>query len=172
MKVDKTKLLTGLVMVLLLLNLTTLAGIWRMMDWKHFRLMPPPPPSPKAFLIEKLGLNEDQQEVFEELREEHFSQMTALRTEIRQEKEALYDLLKNPEIDTATSYRHFSAIMSKEERLEKITFEHFRKLREVCNEEQKQHFDIIIDHVLQMVMHGPPQPGRHQHELPGPPPLP
>lgn len=172
MKVDKTKLLTTLVIVLLLMNITTLAGIWRMMDWKHFRLMPPPPPSPKEFLIEKLGLNEEQQLVFEELREEHFNQMSSLRNEIRQEKEALYDLLKNPVIDTTASYKHFALIMSKEERLEKITFEHFRKLREVCNEEQQQHFDIIIDRVLQMVMHGPPQHGPHQRELPGPPPLP
>jgi protein CpxP len=176
MKVDKVKLLTTLVVILLLINITTLAGIWRMMDWNNMRLMPPPPPSPKDFIINKLGLDDEQQKVFEELRNEHFTQMSNLREEIKSEKSELYDLLKNPQIDTNATYKHFASIMSKEERLERITFEHFRKLRNVCNDEQKQHFDVIIDKVLNMVMHGPkpaqPHHGMHGAHSPAMPPLP
>jgi len=159
MKIDKIKLLTTLVIILLLINITMLAGIWRLMDWKNMRLMPPPQAGPKEFIISKLGLNTEQQKVFEELRQEHFMQMSNLRDEIKKEKTDLYNLLKNPVIDTAETYNYFASIMAKEERLERITFEHFRKLRAVCNNEQKQHFDVIIDKVLHMVMHGP---GRHQ----------
>jgi hypothetical protein len=174
MKFDKVKLLTTLVVLLLLINVATIASIWRFIDPAHLRMMPPPPPGPKEFIISKLGLDEDQQKVFEELRKEHFEQMISLRDQIRGEKDAMYDQLKGNNPDTAITYQHIAKIMQYEERLEKITFEHFRKVREICNDEQKQHFDAIIDQVVHMVMRSPRgRPGDRMHGPPdGPAPLP
>jgi protein CpxP len=152
MKLDKVKLLTTMVVLLLLINIATIASIWKLIDPKNLSLMPPPPPSAKEFIISKLNLDEEQQKVFDELRKEHFEQMQTLQVNIRTEKDALYDLLKSPEPDTVQTYLHIARVMQNEERLEKITFEHFRKVRAICNDEQKQHFDIIIDQIMRIVM--------------------
>lgn len=161
MKIDKIKLLTGLVILLLLINITTIAGIWKLIDPRTLTMMPPPPPSPKDFIISKLNLDDDQQKVFEELRKEHFEQMRGLQEQIRDEKDAMYDLLKSSSPDTVQTYLHIARIMQSEERLERITFEHFRKVRAICNQEQQQHFDAIIDQVMRMVMRPPRQGGQH-----------
>lgn len=161
MKIDKVKLLTILVVLLLFINVATIAGIWKLIDPHTLGMMPPPPPSPKDFIISKLDLDEEQQKVFEELRKEHFEQMSGLQEQIRDEKDAMYDLLKSSSPDTTQTYLHIAKIMQSEERLERITFEHFRKVRAICNEEQQQHFDVIIDQVMRMVMRPPRQGGSH-----------
>ncbi|MES2560571.1 MAG: periplasmic heavy metal sensor [Bacteroidota bacterium] len=170
MKIDKIKLLTTLVVLLLLINIATIAGIWKLIDPHTLGLMPPPPPSPKEFIISKLNLDEEQQKVFEELRKEHFEQMQGLQEQIREEKDAMYDLLKSANPDTTQTYLHIAKIMQSEERLERITFDHFRKVRAICNEEQQQHFDAIIDQVMRMVMRPPRHGGPNgPHREPGPP---
>lgn len=154
MKLDKIKLLTTVVVLLVLMNIATLAGMWKLMQ-RDFHA---PPPGPKEFLIAKLQLDEEQQKVFETLRKEHFDQMRVLQENIRSEKDEMYDLLKSDNPDTTATYGHIAQIMREEEQLERITFEHFRKVRAICNDDQKQHFDAIIDRVMQMVMR-PPRPG-------------
>lgn len=148
----------------------TCAGIWKLMG----KRWPAPPPTPKDYIIAKLGLDADQQEQFEALREEHFNVARQIQANIRNEKDAMYDLLKSPSPDTTVTYQHIAKIMQNEERLERITFEHFRQVRAICTPEQQQHFDVIIDKLMQMVMrpHPPGQPhGPMEHDGP-PPPLP
>lgn len=155
MKLDKVKVLTGLVVVLLLINITTIASIWHMVDFERLSLRGQHPQGPKEFIIAKLGLDEEQQKVFEVLRKEHFTEMRTLQHNIRIEKDAMHELLKDDAPDTAQTFAHISRIMQQEERLERITFEHFRKVRALCNDEQKQHFDVIIDQVMRMIKHSP-----------------
>lgn len=170
MKINKVKLLLTLVVLLTILNATTIAGIWRYIDFKSWSLVPPPPShgTPKDFIISKLDLNEEQQKIFEELRQEHFQEMKVLQENIRNEKDAMYDLLKSNNPDTALSYQYIGRIMQNEERLEHITFNHFRKVRAICTPEQQQHFDVIIDEVMRMLMR-PPRPmnpgvSPHEHQ--------
>lgn len=150
MKINKVKVLTGLVIVLLLINITTIAGVWKLVDVANLTALKKP--SAKDFIIAKLQFDEEQQEQFELLRKEHFDQIGGLLTDIQNEKGEMYDLLKSSNPDTALTYAHIAQIMQREERLERITFEHFRKVRAICNDEQKQHFDVIIDQVMHMIM--------------------
>ena len=155
MKIDKVKLLTILVVLLLVLNIATIAGIWKLIDPQTLAMLPPPPTGAKEYIISKLDLDEEQQKVFEELRKEHFEQIQNLQEQIRVEKDAMYDLLKSAEPDTTVTFNHIAKIMQSEERLERVTFEHFRKVRAICNTEQQQHFDAIIDQIMRMVMRSP-----------------
>lgn len=152
MKLNKVKLLTGLVILLLLINIGTIAGIWKLIDPSTLKLMPAPPIGAKEFIITKLDLNEEQQKVFEQLREEHFEEMKKLQANISNEKEAMYNMLKSENPDTTLTFIHIAKVMQNEERLERITFEHFRKVRAICNDEQKQHFDVILDQIMKMVI--------------------
>ncbi|MES2689507.1 MAG: periplasmic heavy metal sensor, partial [Bacteroidota bacterium] len=144
-------ILSVAVVVLLLVNLTTLASIWPYIDLQHFTFTPPSPENPKAFIFNKLNLDKEQQKVFEELRKEHFEEMKTLQASILDEKESMYEQLKSNLPDTVATYGHMARIMQQEEHLERITLEHFRKLRAICTDEQKQHFDVIIDKIMHMV---------------------
>lgn len=157
MKIDKVKILTIMVILLFIINVVTIAGTWRIIDPQTMRLITPPP-NTKDYIINKLGLDERQQEVFEELRTEHFEEMRELQHQIHKEKKSMFDLLKSASPDTAITYAHLAQIMQYEERLERITFEHFRKVRAICNDEQKQHLDAIIAQIMHMMHQGPNQP--------------
>lgn len=154
MKAAKIKILSIAVVVLLLVNLTTLASIWPYINLKNFTFTPPAPENTKEFIINKLNLDKEQQEVFEELRNTHFEEMKALQTNISDEKDAMYGQLKSNLPDTVATYGHIARIMQHEERLDHITLEHFRKVRAICNDEQKQHFDVIIDKVMHIANKG------------------
>ncbi len=173
MKIDKTKLLLTLVVLLTALNVTTLASIWRFVDFKTFSFTANNSHSnrPNEFIITKLKLNKEQQVFFEALREEHFEQIMVLKKNIREEKNAMYDLLKSNETDSVTTFNHIAKIMQNEEQLERITFTHFKKLRAICTPEQQQHFDVIIDEVTRMIMREPGHSGVRP-QLPNNQPLP
>lgn len=169
MKIDKVKLLTILVVVLLLLNLVTIASVWMRGPGRH---MGPPPHGPREYIISRLGLNEEQTEAFEKLRKEHFDTIQKLREQIKSEKEEMYSGLKSKGNESA-AYAHLAKVILYEEQAEKITFEHFRKVRELCDDEQKKHFDAIITQVIKMVgVHTPPPPHGRNNGHGGPPPLP
>jgi periplasmic protein CpxP/Spy len=157
MKLTRIKILSIAVVVLVLLNITTIASIWPYIDLGNFTFSPPSPQTPREFIIDKLNLDAEQQRVFEALRQEHFEEMKQLQVQIAEEKQAMYNQLRSDVPDTSATYNHISSLMQKEERLEHITMEHFRKVRAICNDEQKQHFDVIIDKVMKMVI-------RPQHE--------
>jgi periplasmic protein CpxP/Spy len=162
MELTKIKTLWVAVFVLLLLNITILASIWPFIDLSTLSFRPPRPQNPAAFIIDKLDLDKEQQKVFEGLRQEHFSEMKRLRASIMDDKAAMYKQLKSDAPDTSATYHYISRVMQHEEELQHITFEHFRKVRAICNEEQKRHFDAIIDQVMHMVLrppHGPGGPG-------------
>ena len=77
MKLDKVKILSILVALLICINLATLAGVW---------MMRPPIPhgfgamSPKEFIITKLEFTDEQAEAFELLRKSHFDTIQKLRS--------------------------------------------------------------------------------------------
>lgn len=165
MKIERTRLLIILVIVLLALNITTLATIWigkTQHNLKHEMQF-----GPKRLIIEKLHFDEDQIEIFNTLVEEHQQQMSELRQQIFDSKEAFYSQLKQDAPDTTVAYQSIANITSYEEKAEHITFDHFRKVRTICHPDQKQQFDIVISDILKTMMG--PSNGMHHSPI-GPPP--
>lgn len=103
-----------------------------------------------SFIINELKLDSSQQQIFKTLREEHHEKAMQLRDELRQSKDAIFILLNNENAaDTIVkkAVAHAAAI---EQQLDLITFEHFKKLRAICTQEQKKKFDEIIQQALRM----------------------
>ena len=165
MKIERTKLLVILVVVLLALNITTLATIW--IGKAQHNIRRDMQFGPKKLIIEKLHFDDVQIENFNVLVEEHQQQMKDLKEQIFESKEAFYAQLKNDAPDTTLAYQSIAHITSYEEKAEHITFEHFRKVRALCNPEQKQQFDIVIGEILKTMMG--PQNDMHGGPM-GPPP--
>ena len=103
--------------------------------------------------------------------EEHQQAVRPLRKQMREKKEALYQLLKENASDSSTQAA-VAAIGATMQSIDLATFQHFKQLRALCKPEQQQQFDaIILDVVSMMQRQGPPgPPGNHPNGNPGPPP--
>jgi len=161
----KNKLLTWLVVLLLIANAITITIFWLS------RAKPPQPMrgTPQNFLVESLKLDAKQQEQLEVLVKEHRQAAEHLRMKTKESKEALFDLLKQPNVSDSTKQAAAKAVSVTTEKLDLLTLNHFQKVRALCNSEQQKKFDEIINDVVRMM--GQPRPPMGPGSgRPGPPP--
>lgn len=172
--IAKNKWLTVAFVILILLNVTTLAVFW----WsKKVPLEEAVPPQGGAmtFLIKELQLDSAQQQQLIVFRDEHRSATREIRKKNREAKETFFSLLEKEGI-TATEIDQAATVSARyDAELSKITFDHFKKIRSICTPVQQKKFDEIIHEVLRMLSgpQGPPPPrdGRPPGPHPdGPPP--
>lgn len=152
-------LLTIAVAILFLLN----AGI---IGFLLFNRMPHHPPHHRPpidrIIIEGLGLDNRQQEQFEELKHDHRSQMIVLDSEYNAVVEEYFNLLRSDTTGVSVKDSSESRIAAIQTKRAQVTLEHFRQLKQICTPEQQRKFDSIIPKLVQVMM-----PHRHRG---GPPP--
>lgn len=130
---------------------------------------------PSPYLEETLNFDQHQRQEFQELRTAHHQKMRALNEQVRALKDQLFENLaiENAPVDSLTK-----EIGQRVAEIDKITFEHFSQVRELCNEEQKQIFDEKILSVIKQGRPDGPGAGRPPrgerggppHQMPPPPP--
>lgn len=149
----KNKLFTWLIALLMVANAGTLVFYWV----NHFNLKREH--SPKVFLAKRLGLTEHQQKLYFDLAKEHNESAKKIRQQIKTDKDVLFQLLKSDTvIDSARNSAALNVSLSIQS-LDILTFEHFKKVRALCTEEQKPIFDDIIQQMVSSVnnpQQGPP----------------
>lgn len=180
----KNKLFNTVILLLLIGNIVTIGLFW----WKKQKhAIPTPIGDVASFIINELKLDSTQQQTFKILREEHHEKTMQLRDELRQLKDAIFNLLNNENIADSIVKKAVADAAVIEQQLDLITFEHFKKLRAICTPEQKKKFDEIIQQALRMQgrqqpqgppdrdFRPPPKNGNEKDEPPpfdAPPPLP
>jgi hypothetical protein len=160
--ITKSKILSILVIILLIANMTSMAIFWLKKDQR--------PPrngggNTADFLIKELKLDSAQQKLYQQLREEHRDQLEKLKEETRNSKDAFFNLLNKDAVSESDLQTAAANAATKQQQIDIITFNHFKKVRGICNDEQKKKFDEIIQEALRM--QGPGAPDQHQ----GPPPM-
>jgi protein CpxP len=166
----KNKLLGSILILLVLANIATLGVFW----YYKIHNMPASRPmgderrgngNASAFIIKQVGLDAKQQAAYAELVKQHQQKVRAVRDELHLAKDDFFNLLSDstasPQVINAASL----ATGKLEQRLDVLTFEHFRQVRALCTAEQKIKLDNCIKQVMRM-MAPPPGVGRP----PGPPP--
>lgn len=94
---------------------------------------------PSSHMLDKqLDLNEAQEKQFEDLRNQHFKVVEPKMDRIRELKKSLMNATESNEAEQIAS-----SIGQLEGEIDFLTFEHFRKVREMCTPEQKQKMDEI-----------------------------
>ncbi len=183
---DKNKILAIAVVALLVINIGLLAFLWL-----HRPHMPPNPPErergdimdkerdrmpddkdrkvltqggPKEFLSHELNFSDKQIQDYDKLIEQHQKDIKAIRESMQKDRDSFWDGLSGSGSPESAA----SKIGDDQKQLELITFNHFKKVRELCTDEQKKKFDKVINEALRM-MAGPggPPPGGPGHD--GPP---
>ncbi|TCC89460.1 periplasmic heavy metal sensor [Pedobacter frigiditerrae] len=171
------KILTALVVLLLIANVATIGLFWFKKENKPQQLKG----GPAKFIIKELELNKSQQEQYLVLVEEHQQGVRPLRDEIKDAKDAFFSLLSQPNVTEAEKQTAAKMVSVSTEKLDLLTFNHFAKVRAICNPTQQKKFDAIIKQVMQMMgeqhpkgrgphqgppMDGPPHNGPPPHERP------
>jgi uncharacterized membrane protein len=155
------KIWKWLVGILALLNIVLIISIWG----KPQSGRPPmPEEGPAKMIIAELRLNPEQVKEFDKLKDEHHSSVVDFQRKGRELRDGLFDLLKQDKPDTAEVKRRMAEIGENQVAIEKVTFDHFQKVRQLCDADQKKRFDAIINDVLHR-MAGP----HREHDGPPPP---
>ena len=160
---NKSRIFTIVILLLLIANIATLTFFW----WQKDKNKLPPNPNknggPFAFLVKELALDSNQQAAYKELRDQHQQSMNSFRKESRDAKDSLFNLLKTSTTNDALVQETLKNIGEKEIAIQQHVFEHFKKVRALCNEEQKKKFDLVIKEAMRMIANQRPQgpPKRH-----------
>ncbi|MEP7163663.1 MAG: hypothetical protein ABI741_03160 [Ferruginibacter sp.] len=150
-------------LILLVANIVTLTLMWTSKKNETAGKGHPPVPGPVfEFLTKELQLNESQQAAYRLLRDKHQAEQKRFQDSIRKAKDALFSLLKQPNVPDSLVNEYSKRATSFDQQLDIITFRHFREVRALCNAEQQQKFDAIIRDVL----HRMAPPGRGQRPPP------
>ncbi len=147
---EKLQLYKIAIALLLALNLGTLAFMW---------LNRPPHPGQKGpyqFLVKATDMDKTQQAAYTQLRDAHRSKMDAFRAENSQIRSELFNLLAQKDQNAPEVLLLTNSIAAVKRQEELLTFEHFRRVREICRPEQQVKFDAAIGEAIQSM--GPPRP--------------
>ena len=190
---DKNRILAIAVVALLIINIALLAFLWtnrppkppfppdrergEKMDKDRmqkdgrpedpgFDKKIPAPGGPKEFLKHELNFTDKQNQDYEKLIEQHQSDIRAIREKMMKDRDNFWNGLSATKGDSVNISA--SIIGEDQKQLELVTFNHFKKVRDLCTDDQKKKFDKVINDALRM-MAGPggPPPGGPEHD--GPP---
>lgn len=172
--------LSVITLLLLTANIITWVLLWSNKNRDRRDKQPPPAGQALAYLTNELKLDASQQEAYKKLRDEHRAGERGIQDSIRNAKDNLFKLLQLTDVSDSTIQGYSKKIGEAEQQRDVLTFKHFQKLRALCNKEQQNLFDSIIQEVLRNMgqakgPQGPPPPQGDRVEGPGnhrPPPPP
>jgi hypothetical protein len=158
MKPNKTiYFLMSMVIILIIVNIFTL-GFFIFREDQH-------PPKfgcerePGDYLVRELGFNDAQKKLFDGYRHEHHSAVQPIMDQISSEKDRFFSELKKDQLDSLKIDSLSRTISSLHQKVDVITFWHFNKIRKMCDEKQKAHFDEMIKEGIAL----PKGHGKHGH---------
>ncbi|MBL3656450.1 periplasmic heavy metal sensor [Fulvivirga sediminis] len=146
-KMNKNRLLTGLVIVLAIMNVVLLSFLWfSRSDKKTNKRWNNQSKRVESFFDRKLNLTESQSLAFEKERKDHFKTTLPLVKEIQADKRKMVTMLGQG-VDSLHIEAVLQSINEKNNNLERLNFWHIKTLREICTDEQKPKFDKIINRI-------------------------
>jgi mevalonate kinase len=153
----KIKSLYVIVGILLLINVATLGFIW----YTSFELRvepplnPPRPDSSNSFLADELGFTGEQSQKFEALKKEHHQGVEKIMQQTKDLKDQLFDCIKTG--DDTKAKEIATKLSDNNKSIELLTYEHFKEVRKICNDKQKEKFDkILVELVRGLEAQSPP----------------
>ncbi len=114
-----------------------------------------------GYLVKELKLDSNQQLAYLQLREQFQEDIHGIRKQIKEAKEAYFDLLADSLVDDAKLESYSLKTTQLEQQLDLKTFRHFQAIRHLCTPTQQQKFDSIIKTVVKQM--GPPHPPNPPH---------
>jgi Spy/CpxP family protein refolding chaperone len=143
--VVKNKFTAWLIILLIVANMASLVFYW-VGHLKHQR-----DHSPKEFLAAKLNFSKSQKKAYFDLARNHNDTAQKIRQQIKVDKDVFFQLLQSDSIIDSARNRAAVKVSLSIQSLDILTFEHFKKVRALCTEEQKPKFDELIQQMVRSV---------------------
>jgi periplasmic protein CpxP/Spy len=171
---SKQKIIVWSIVILVILNLGTLATLWighfqgpeRRIS--HGRRAPD---HVSDFLTRELNFDADQKKEFKILQSRQIAQMDTFQKEVNTCKRRMMDELLKTSPDPARVKELAGEVGEKEALKARRVFKHLQEIKAICRPEQKGQFDILVSDLL-AVMKPPDHPGQPGDRGNGPPPHP
>jgi len=144
-RILKNKFIPSIIAILILANIATLIFYWlghAKMERNN---------SPREILARELNFSDYQRQQYFDLAKEHNEKAERIRKEIKIKKILLYDLLKSDTINDSDRDNAALKVSLEMQSLDILTFEHFKKVRVLCNAEQKLKFDDLVQEIINKV---------------------
>jgi Spy/CpxP family protein refolding chaperone len=111
------------------------------------------------FIENRLDLTMEQKEEFERLRVEHFENIRPKIEQLKENKSRMLELVQseNDQVSIEEIARENGKL---HEEIELINYQHFKKIREVCTEEQAEKLGHLFKRIMDSGLPGGPGPGR------------
>lgn len=161
--------ITLITFLLLTANIGTLALLWTKYENNKRKEGRPGPPPPNGqvfeFISNELNFDSTQREAYRQLRDKHQDGKKPIEENIQKAKDDLFSLLKKGKVDSSEIWAAAKRASEATMQMDLFTFEHFQKVRGLCNTVQQPKFDSIIKDVLKKIAPkrrmppGPPPPG-------------
>tara|TARA_R110000868_G_scaffold50170_2_gene160594 strand:+ start:140 stop:649 length:510 start_codon:yes stop_codon:yes gene_type:complete len=128
--------------------------------------------NPDNFIVQELKFNDSQKEQFIVLSDAHRKEMQSISEELRNLKDGLFSKISDESVNERYVDSITSLIGEKEKAIDIATFNHFKSIRKLCNEKQKEKFNRIIKDAIHRggQQGSPPQGGPENRNAPPPPP--
>ena len=105
--------------------------------------------APFERMVKELDMNEQQKKQYDSLRESHFSSIRPLFDSMRTTRQALFNLMKEETLNDSIISNYSAEIASKQGRADRLTLEHFRRVRSMFSGEQQKKFDDFVQKMMQ-----------------------
>ena len=165
------------ILLLVILNISTISMLWLSQN----KGPGAPPPRGKArhdqrtleFLQRELDLTDEQIHKYDSLRYVHAEQTRILINDLQRLKKEMIDGIFYDEPDTITAMEIADLICDKQIEVERITFEHFLDLKQLCGTEQVHKLQGLVDEFFRknspQGQQKPPPPHRQDRPMNPPP---
>ncbi|MEO8235059.1 MAG: hypothetical protein ABI549_06555 [Flavobacterium sp.] len=144
---NKIKLLTFSVILLLILNISTLVFFvfyGNQLQGFNKRI------EPKEIIIKKLGFDEQQVKEYQELIHWHRGNIDNLQEQIRNTKQELYSELVKSDVDNKTKDSLINKLANIQKEIEIMHFKHFQDIKKLCKKEQLDRFNDLTQELAKI----------------------
>jgi len=146
MKNSTTRILTIAVVLLLLANIGLVYFI--MKGNRHDGKWDGGRKEPFDMMVKELKMTDQQQKDFKTLKEEHFKNVRPLFDSVRIAKTGFFALIRDPQVNDSMINAHERSVLAQQAKLDKLTFDHFRKVRGLFTAEQLPKYDSFITRMM------------------------
>ncbi|MFM9988039.1 Spy/CpxP family protein refolding chaperone [Flavobacterium sp.] len=140
---DKIKLLTFSVIILLILNIVTLGFFIFSGNQSEGGFNGRP--KPEKIIINKLDFDEQQVKAYKELIHWHRNNIDSLQEQIRDTKQRLYSELIKSEVDNKVKDSLVNKLANIQKEIENTHFKHFQDIKKLCKKEQLDRFNDLTN---------------------------
>lgn len=148
MKNTNTRILTIAVVLLLITNIA-LVAFFVMGKNKKSSNHQGGRPDPTEMMAKELNMTEDQKELHKQLREEHQKNIKPLFDSVKAAKIAYYSLVKDSTVSDSMVTAYGQRISERQSAIDKLTFDHFKKMRKLFTADQIPKYDEFLQKMMQ-----------------------